>query len=329
MEAIVQQREKLAALGTMAAGLAHEMNNPASAARRAAERLRETSGDLRARSLALGKLLDDAQLDHLAGLGRDIVDKAGSAPALDTLQQSDREDELGTWLDDHDIEDGWNLAPTLVTAGLDTAWLDTLADAVPAAALGDVISWLAALLDERELLATIEAGTARVSALVAAVKSYSYMDQGPLQDVDLHEGLENTLTMLGYKLKRGVTVTRVYDRSLPRICAYGSELNQVWTNLIDNAIDAMGGQGQLSVRTARDGKYALVEIADNGPGIPADVLPHIFEPFYTTKGVGQGTGLGLDIAYRIVVTHHHGAIAVHSAPGSTRFEVRIPLELRE
>ncbi len=328
MESMVQQREKLAALGTMAAGLAHEMNNPAAAARRAAERLRETSGGLRARSLALGKLLDGAQLDRLADLGREVVERARTAAPLGTLEQSDRDDALGAWLDEHDVEEGWELAPTLAAGGLDTAWLDGLASLFPADALNPVISWLAGALDESELLDTINTGSARVSGLVAAVKSYSYMDQAPLQDVDLHEGLESTLTMLGYKLKGGVTVSRDYDRSLPRVRAYGSELNQVWTNLIDNAADAMGGTGRLTVRTARDDDYALVEIGDDGPGIPPEALPRIFEPFFTTKGVGKGTGLGLDISYRIIVAHHHGDIAVQSTPGNTRFAVRIPLEAR-
>ena len=328
MESIVREREKLAALGTMAAGLAHEMNNPAAAVRRAAERLRETSTRLRERSLALGTLLNDDQLDRLADLTCEILDRAGAAPALDTLEQCDREGELGMWMDDHSVEDGWDLAPMFVAAGLDTAWLDGLADLFPSDTLDRIIPWLAAVLDEAELLATIDRGSVRVSSLVAAVKSYSYMDQAPLQDVDLHEGLDNTLTILGYKLKKGVTVTRDYDRSLPRVCAYGSELNQVWTNLIDNAVDAMAGNGRLKVHTAREDDYALVEIGDDGPGIPADVLPRIFEPFFTTKGVGQGTGLGLDISYRIIVARHHGDIAVHSAPGDTLFQVRIPLEAR-
>ncbi len=327
-ESLVRQREKLAALGTMAAGLAHEMNNPASAARSAAGRLRATSADLHARALALGKSLDGGQLDRLVTLRQEVVARAKNAPPLDTLERSDREDELAAWLEDHGVEEGWELAPTLVSAALDTTWLGALAGEFPDGVLGEVLSWLGAVVDESELLAAVDAGTARVSTLVAAVKSYSYMDQAPLQDVDLHEGLENTLTILGYKLKKGVTVTRSYDRALPRLCAYGSELNQVWTNLIDNAVDAMDGKGRLSLRTARDGDDALVEIADDGPGIPPEALPRIFEPFFTTKGVGKGTGLGLDISYRIVVAHHHGDIAVQSEPGDTRFQVRIPLETR-
>ena len=203
--------------------------------------------------------------------------------------------------------------------------MSTVVEQVAADSLGDVLNWISAILTGVELLNEISQSTARISELVKAVKAYSYMDRAALQEVDVHEGIDCTLTILSHKLKGGVVVTREYDRSLPRISAYGSELNQVWTNLIDNAIDAMGGRGRIWVRTSRENDHVLVEIADNGPGIPPDIQPRIFEPFFTTKGVGEGTGLGLDISYRVVVAMHHGDISFFSKPGDTRFQVRLPI----
>jgi signal transduction histidine kinase len=225
------------------------------------------------------------------------------------------------------VADGWELAATFVEAGLDTEWLNTFVDPLAAHSLNDILTWLKTTLTGVELLSEIEQSTKRISELVKAIKDYSYMDQTPLQEVDVHEGLESTLTILNHKLKRGVVVTRDYERSLPYIRAYGSELNQVWTNLIDNAIDAMGGQGQICIRTLQENNCVLVEIIDNGPGIPLDIQPRIFEPFFTTKGVGIGTGLGLDISYRIVVGMHHGDISFFSKPGDTHFLVRLPINL--
>jgi signal transduction histidine kinase len=254
-----------------------------------------------------------------------MATRAAAAEQLDPLARSDREDDVAAWLDDHGVPDSYDVAGTLVDAGLDAAWLEGLARRVPAAALRPVVRSLTATATASTLIDQVERGTTRICELVAAVKSYSYRDQAPLQEVDLHEGLESTLTMLGHKLRAGVTIARAYDRALPRVCAYGSDLNQVWTNLIDNAVDAMDGKGELRIVTRLDGDDAVVEIGDTGRGIPPEIQPRIFEPFYTTKDVGQGSGLGLDIAYRIVVAQHHGDITVRSAPGDTVFTVRLPI----
>ncbi|MBV9227714.1 MAG: cyclic nucleotide-binding domain-containing protein [Chloroflexi bacterium] len=328
-ESLVQQREKMVALGTLAAGLAHELNNPAAAANRAAEQLRATFQTLQALSWQLNELhLSPAQRQYLANLQQQVVKQAATPPQLDALEQSDREEEITDWLDRQGVADGWQLASTFVRAGLDIEMLEDCADHVPADALGTVLAWLEATLTIQGLSEEIEHGTRRISVLVKAVKEYSYMDQAPLQEIDIHEGLESTLIILGHKLKQGIVVTREYDRSLPRICAYGSELNQVWTNLLDNAIDALNGQGEIRVHTSRENDHILVEIADNGPGIPVEIQHRIFEPFFTTKDVGKGTGLGLDISYRII-RRHHGDIRVISIPGDTRFQIRLPIDIEQ
>ncbi len=321
----MQQHEKLTALGKMAAGLAHELNNPAAAGQRAASQVRAVIEGQRALTLQINACLSAEQLAALAQLQHSALEQAKNVPPLDSLAQSDLEETLTDWLDEHEVSDGWRLAPTLAGAGFDIQRLDALASQVDGDILAPVLAWLESSLAINELLETVEQSTTRISELVKAIKEYSYMDQAPQQEIDVHVGLESTLTILGHKLKHGVTVTREYDRSLPRICAHGSELNQVWTNLIDNAIDAMQGQGRLWVHTARDGNYVLVEIADSGSGIPPEIQPRIFEPFFTTKGVGEGTGLGLDTAYRIVVGRHHGDINVTSKPGATCFQVRLPI----
>ena len=321
-EQIAQQSEKLAALGKLSAGLAHELNNPAAAARRAAEQLH---GNLDALFAATpGSPAGDAT--PLPAIIADARRRAGAAPHLTPLQKSDAEDAVGTWLDDHSVSSAWDLAPTLVEAGLDSAWLDDVAAQLPPATLEHTLTWLGQALMVCSLIGTIESSTGRISDLVKAVKAYTYMDQAPVQEIDIHDGIENTLLILGHKL-RSFTVERDYDRSLPRLCAHGSELNQVWTNLIDNALDAMGETGTLRLRTALEGNdCVLVEIGDSGPGIPAAIQARIFEPFFTTKGVGTGTGLGLDIVHRIVVQTHHGDIRLLSDPGDTRFQVRLPLD---
>ena len=326
MEGYTQEREKLIQLGAMAAGLAHELNNPATAARRAAADLRQSVEKVQDYACELNETLSAEQWQQLVATSQEAVDCATSQPKLNSLEQSDREEVIECWLDSHKIADAWDLAPALVNARVDEAALETVKRTVPAQDLENAIQWLAANLTTHDLLKSISHSTERVSELVGAVKSYSFMDQAPWQEIDVHEGIENTLIILGHKL-RNVTVTRDFDRTLPRLGAYGGELNQVWTNIIDNAIYAVGGTGRIEIRTRRDGEFFLVEIADNGSGIPPAVQPHIFTvPFFTTKG-GSGTGLGLVITYRIVAERHHGKIDFSTGPDGTQFNVRLPFEL--
>ncbi len=320
-----QQHEKMLALGKLSAGLAHELNNPAAAAQRAAAQMRETLAEMQTALLKLAAQLSPAQLERVIELQGEAATKAKNPPTLDSLEQSEREDELSSWLDDHEVAEGWKVAATFVGAGLDSDWLDRLAQELAGETLDNALNWLAATLTASDLLNQLEQSNERISILVKSVKEYSYMDQAPVQEIDVHDGLESTLTMLAHKLRQGVTVTREYNRSLPRINAYGSELNQVWTNLLDNAVDAMHGQGQIWIRTRAENNCIVVEIADNGPGIPPQIQSRIFEPFFTTKGVGEGSGLGLDIAYRIVVQRHKGELKLVSQPGDTRFQVSLPL----
>ena len=322
--AVETQRQKMAALGELSAGLAHELNNPASAARRAADNLRNALTSVRGAVLKLDR--EGLPLESrvfLAQLDCDWPKEAGPQKSLDSLERSEREDELAGWLEDHNVRQPWDLAPDLVDIGCTMETLERVAENVPAKFLNDVLVRLTASFTISRLVDEIENSTARISELVRAVKEYSYMDQMPEQEVDIHQGIDNTLIMLHHKLKKGVDVVRDYDRSLPRVCARGSELNQIWTNLIVNAIDAMGGQGRLVIRTAPDGRCVRVEIIDSGSGIPPEIQSRIFEPFFTTKPVGQGTGLGLDTVYRIA-RNHHGDVSFESRPGETRFIVRIP-----
>ena len=325
LEGYTQEREKLIQLGAMAAGLAHELNNPATAARCAAAGLRQSVEKVQNYACELNETLSAEQWRQLVATFQEAVHCATSQPKLNPLEQSDREEAIECWLDSNKVADAWDLAPAFVNARVDEGDLERVKRTVPAQDLENAIHWLAANLTTRDLLKSISHSTERISELVRAVKSYSFMDQAPWQEIDVHEGIENTLIILGHKL-RNVTVTRDFDRTLPRLGAYGSELNQVWTNLIDNAIYALGGTGRIDVRTRRDGEFFLVEIADNGSGIPPEARPHIFTvPFFTTKG-SSGTGLGLVISHRIVVERHNGKIDFTTGPNGTQFNVRLPFE---
>ncbi|HEV3046047.1 MAG TPA: ATP-binding protein [Solirubrobacteraceae bacterium] len=324
--AIEQNRERLASLGTMAAGLAHELNNPAAAARRAAADLADA---LEVLSSTIGHFVESGiergEAQQLVELQREALARQSERGALDALDAADAEEELLAHLEELGVAEAWLIAEPLASAGLDEHWLARVA-ALAGGATGEALRWVAASLSARGLAGEIAESTARMSELVGAVKSYSYMDRGEVVEADVHEGLETTLTVLGHKLKHtSIEVVREYDRTLPPLTMRGSELNQVWTNLLDNAIEALGERGTITLRTRRDGACAQVEIADDGPGIPAEVQPRIFDPFFTTKDVGQGTGLGLDTARRIVTDRHRGTIAVESGPGNTVFRVRLPL----
>jgi len=324
IEATAHQREALVALGTLSAGLAHELNNPASAATRAVDALRETS-DRRLETMAqlAEQGITAAQFTAVDRLRREIAD---TDSGLSGLELADREDEVGDWLDAHGVARGWELAPALAGAGAGTRWCEALAAAVPPASLAAAADWVAASVLMNGLLAEVKEATGRISTLVAAVKSYSQMDRASLQPTDLAEGLDSTLVMLGHKLRTGIRVERRYAPGLPPIDAMAGELNQVWTNLVDNAIDAMDGEGTLTVSARPDAAagWVVVEVADTGPGMPAEVRDHAFEPFFTTKEVGKGTGLGLDISRRIVVERHSGEIFIESGPGGTLVRVRLP-----
>ena len=323
---VVGQRERLLALGSLTAGLTHELNNPAAAAVRATSSLRERVAGMRSklRMLAAGKY-DRATLEALVDLQQRAAERVAKAPQLDPIEASDKEDEVSDWLEDHGCSEAWQLAPVFVQGGLYTDWLDQVQATVGDDMLEPALRWLNYTVETELLMNEIEDSTTRVSTLVGAAKQYSQLDRAPFQVVDVHDLLSSTLLMMSAKLK-GITVNKQYDKTLPKIPAYAAELNQVWTNLIDNAEQAMDGQGTLTIRTARDGDCILVEIGDTGPGIPADVQDRIFEPFFTTKPVGEGTGLGLDIAWRIVVKKHHGDLRFESVPGNTRFQVRLPIQ---
>jgi signal transduction histidine kinase len=324
---VSQKHAKLISLGTMAAGLAHELNNPAAAAARSAQEAREVFRESSSRAVKLGALnMSPEERAFVADLPEEVARLAESAPELDSLDRSDLEDEIAFWLEDRGVEDAWGLAPTLAGASLDVEWLDELDEQLPDGSVGEVLAWLAAELAGDELLREIRQASLRISELVGAVKSYSHMDKSSLKEADVKKGLENTLVMLGHKLKKGnVRVLREYEEGLPPVCAHGGELNQVWTNLLDNAIDAVGGDGHVGVKAVREGDRVLVEISDDGPGIPEEIRERIFEPFFTTKELGKGTGLGLDISHRVVVKELGGDIRVTSEPGDTCFEVRLPV----
>ncbi|GAB4227390.1 MAG: ATP-binding protein [Elainellaceae cyanobacterium] len=326
---VTQQQAKLIALGTMSAGLAHELNNPAAAIRRNVETLDEVLQRLPSLALKLHQQpLKPEQLTFLSAFYQQSLQASRQHKDLDPLSQSEAEDELSDWLDDHDVDNGWKLAPTLVAAGLRTDDLEQLTTKIDPNCLGAVLSWLESTLTGTCTLDQIKQSATRISDLIKAMKDYSYMDRGPLQTVDVHEGINNTLMILKHKWKYGIEVIRDYG-DLPPICAYGRELNQVWTNLIDNAIDAMNGKGQLRIHTEQQGDRILVEITDNGVGIPAHIQTRIFDQFFTTKEAGKGTGLGLDIVRRIVEGQHKGSIHFDSQPGATRFQIWVPINFEK
>ncbi|MFE1885492.1 ATP-binding protein [Streptomyces diastatochromogenes] len=328
-QAMIGQRERLLALGSLSAGLTHELNNPAAAAVRATSTLRERVAKMRHKLavIAEGPFSRDA-LAGLIEIQERTAERVAKAPALSPLEASDREDMLTEWLEDHGLDHGWQLAPTFVQAGLDIDWLEQVAAAVDEEILPGAIGWLNYTIETELLMNEIEDSTTRISHLVDAAKQYSQLDRAPYRVVDVHELLDSTLLMLSGKIGPHIQVVKDYDRTLPQVPGYPAELNQVWTNLIDNAVCAInsaGGDGTLTVRTALDHERMLVEFRDTGPGVPSEFRSRIFDPFFTTKPVGQGTGLGLDISWRIVVNKHHGTLQVESVPGDTRFQVLLPL----
>ena len=322
IESVARQREALVALGTLAAGLAHEMNNPASAATRAVDALEDTCEALLS---SLGRLaqgpISAEQFIALDTLRREIEPQPSS---MEPLAVADREDALSDWLIGHGVERDWLIAPPLAAAGVDIAWCERAAALLDEAPLEAGLEWVASSLSTATLLSEMKESTRRISDLIAAVRSYSQLDRASMQQMDLTEGIDSTLVMLAHKLQGGVTVVRDYG-DVPRIEAIAGELNQVWTNLIDNAIDAMGGTGTLRVSTRVNENGVVVEIGDTGPGMPKEAQARAFEPFYTTKDVGKGTGLGLDISRRIIVERHGGEITIESRPGETVLRVRLPL----
>jgi signal transduction histidine kinase len=326
-QTIIGQRERLLSLGRLSAGLTHELNNPATAAVRATASLRELVSKIRRKLVHLATAdVDPKALVALTDLQEAAVERMAKAEKLSPVQVSEAEDEISDWLDDHGIDDAWDLAPTLVAAGVDSDWLDEVAETVPTL-LADGLHWVTYALEIEQLMGEIEDSTDRISALVGAARQYSQMDRAPHQDIDVRDGLKSTLIMLSHKIneRENIKVVKDFDDSLPMIPAHPAELNQVWTNLIDNAIYAMPDGGTLTLRTAREDGWVLVEICDTGVGIPEEMQQKIFEPFFTTKPVGHGTGLGLDISYRVITQRHGGDLRVKSRPGDTRFQVRLPL----
>jgi signal transduction histidine kinase len=321
-----QNRERLASLGTMAAGLAHELNNPASAARRAAAQMEEA---LDVVASTVGRFVDSGierdDAHALVALQREALSGAKGRTAVDALDAADAEEDLLARLEELGVAEPWRLAEPLAAAGVDRAWVERVA-AAAGPATDAAVAWVAATLAARGLAGELQESTKRMSDLVGAVKSYAYMDRGDLVEIDLHEGLETTVAVLGHRLKHtDIEIVRRYDKQLPKLMVRGSELNQVWTNLLDNAIDALGERGTITITTTREADGARVDVTDDGPGIAPEIRERVFDSFFTTKDVGHGIGLGLSTAHRIVVNRHHGTITVDSEPGATTFHVWLPL----
>lgn len=326
-EAMLRQHEKLSALGTLAAGLAHELNNPAAAIRRSAEHL----GDLLQRwqrlSHEVGRLVgQEAQGQELARLREELIARTKTETTMSSLERSDRETELESWLEARGLEGAWEWTATLVASGWTAEDLEPTLQAFSSEQFATLVKWLGCSSEALTLTDEIVRASGRISNIVKTVKTYSYLDQGPEQDVDIHQGLEDTLVILRHKTPDGIKIVRDFDPDLPEIEAFGSELTQVWTNLIDNAIDALDGQGTITLKTRALGDEVDVKVCDDGPGIPADIQDRIFDPFFTTKPPGVGTGLGLHISYTVVAQRHKGSLELESQPGRTCFTVRLPVE---
>ena len=324
-EALLHQQERMASLGTLSAGLAHELNNPAAAAQRSASELNKTLIQWLSLTHEIEAWAFKAnQTEWLSDLMKEAAQRFESPVKVEALEKIDLVDQLQAWLEASGVESAWELAPALVNFG----WSQESLEALKSSSFFDLsVQWLGTGCAMMSLLSETREATERLSQIVKAMKSYTYLDQAPLLEVDVHEGLESTLVILQHKLKQGVTVKREYSPNLPRIEAYASELNQVWTNIIDNASDAMNGKGEIILRTFAEDEHVVVEIVDNGPGIPENIRQRIFEPFFTTKPPGKGTGLGLHISHDIVVNRHHGQLFVESKPGETKFKVMLPRKM--
>lgn len=324
-EALLHQQEKMASLGTFSAGLAHELNNPAAAAQRSAAELRKTIGKWQSLTHQIEAMaLQENQTQWLDNFMKESARRFESPLKLDALEKIDLVDQLQSWLEANNIDSAWELAPAMVNFGWNVKALETLKGI---SFFGLSIQWLGASCLVMGLLSEVGQTTERLSQIVRAMKSYTYLDQAPLLEVDVHDGLENTLVIMQHKLKQGVSVKREYASDLPRIEAYASELNQVWTNIIDNAVDAMNGRGEITLRTYSEDNHVIVEIEDNGPGIPEPIRSRVFDPFFTTKAPGKGTGLGLHISHDIIANRHHGQLLLESQPGKTKFKAILPIHL--